>query len=747
MASDGTPTSAFGTSTAVQVMILFVFILFSSPCSKGRITETQTNNLNDRQPRATYSRRMPSSAAEEDLYGFDCFSSPQETKVFAAGKGRRCQDAKSKGQLEVEHKVFDVLQYQLTQEVDLLSCSLELSRSEGNCGAFSHWSWDAPPSVAVPQKLSVRTCRQMHEERMFMWEGTKFPLALGSNSMSVIVTGSLRYDPKSASVTCSGNLAHLERGDQRTVEQALTMEHLTVTLRRERGKQLLQGTRSLLITSGSHHGTEWTSQEVARGGAQFDTVTFIVDESKLQPPKCPLAILKTKLKLTRVQKPGTQAGNMIDEEHANLTDSSQEVQAEIWSNSKIAIHQLQPVSLPPECGTASHFFKTNHHNILISPNTSPELLDKIKGNTLDYLTLSPLSEASRNDLVHTHVEELFANMSVQIEQLTCNQFYEKVRRDEPDHVEGQTFKVRYIEAGEVIFRLKCSRVDVSPAQPGLGDGKTCTKQLPVQIKRGRKGTGPIYYLEAVSRYLMTSSKTLPCDVHNLAPTVYESQAGHFVYFNGNETQYLKSKVREEIEMRDKYSPVQMYNLNADLDLEGLESDDQLEQSSLFLEYNRFLQVSERQDLAGAPTVEHARASGGTQAHSWWLAARATAGEIGQDALDLTGLSWATKVWAGIKSATGALEPMALMGGFTYFIIFSSSMLTKVVRFGCFLYGRPGESITRAIRLSVSGQSRMREDLDGQVQRLVRSEVTEMVDSELAGFRALMRQKEEVTSEV
>jgi len=37
-------------------------------------------------------------------------------------------------------------------------------------------------------------------------------------------------------------------------------------------------------------------------------------------------------------------------------------------------------------------------------------------------------------------------------------------------------------------------------------------------------------------------------------------------------------------------------------------------------------------------------------------------------------------------------------------------------------------------------------LDGQVQRLVRSEVTEMVDSELAGFRALMRQKEEVTSE-
>ena len=185
MANDGTPTSAFGTSTTVQVMILFVFILFSSPCSKGRITETQTNNLKDRQPRATYSRRMPSSAAEEDLYGFDCFSSPQETKVFAAGKGRRCQDAKSKGQLEVEHKVFDVLQYQLTQEVDLLSCSLELSRSEGNCGAFSHWSWDAPPSVAVPQKLSVRTCRQMHEERMFMWEGTKFPLALGSNSMSV----------------------------------------------------------------------------------------------------------------------------------------------------------------------------------------------------------------------------------------------------------------------------------------------------------------------------------------------------------------------------------------------------------------------------------------------------------------------------------------------------------------------------------------------------------------------------------
>ena len=71
-----------------------------------------------------------------------------------------------------------------------------------------------------------------------------------------------------------------------------------------------------------------------------------------------------------------------------------------------------------------------------------------------------------------------------------------------------------------------------------------------------------------------------------------------------------------------------------------------------------------------------------------------------------------------------------------------------------VYGEPhsptvkyevGRNVTE--RLSVSGQSRLREDMDGQVQRLVRSEVTEMVDSELAGFRALMRQKEEVTSEV
>ena len=71
----------------------------------------------------------------------------------------------------------------------------------------------------------------------------------------------------------------------------------------------------------------------------------------------------------------------------------------------------------------------------------------------------------------------------------------------------------------------------------------------------------------------------------------------------------------------------------------------------------------------------------------------------------------------------------------------------VVRFGLILYGRPGETVSRAIQLSVSGQHRMREDIDGQVQRLVRNEVTEVVGSELAGFRALMRQKDEVTSEV
>ena len=71
-----------------------------------------------------------------------------------------------------------------------------------------------------------------------------------------------------------------------------------------------------------------------------------------------------------------------------------------------------------------------------------------------------------------------------------------------------------------------------------------------------------------------------------------------------------------------------------------------------------------------------------------------------------------------------------MGGFAYFIIFSSSMLTKVVRFGWILYGRPGETVTRAIQLSVSGQSRMREDLDGQVQRLVKLSILSWLDSGL-----------------
>ena len=42
---------------------------------------------------------------------------------------------------------------------------------------------------------------------------------------------------------------------------------------------------------------------------------------------------------------------------------------------------------------------------------------------------------------------------------------------------------------------------------------------------------------------------------------------------------------------------------------------------------------------------------------------------------------------------------------------------------------------------------MREDLDEQVQRLVRNEVTGAVDSELAVFRAQMRQKDEASSEL
>ena len=160
-----------------------------------------------------------------------------------------------------------------------------------------------------------------------------------------------------------------------------------------------------------------------------------------------------------------------------------------------------------------------------------------------------------------------------------------------------------------------------------------------------------------------------------------------------------------------------------------------------MEYNRFLEVDSREDLAGGPSVQHARTSGGQAVHSWWMKSHAMASDLSQEALAVVGLSWATKLWRTCGEIFSYLQPLATTGGLAYFACVLGSCVTKIFRVILVLYTRPGENWKRAMMLGVSSRTRNEEYVEDQMTRLIDKRVTESVGTEMAVLRAKIRQTE------
>ena len=92
-----------------------------------------------RSRRAFLSRPAFSSPASERLYGWNCHSHPQLTKVYSFGRRRRfCRDQNvDEPKLSTQVQTFTIFQYKHTIPRKLLSCALKVSRIEGRCGKSS----------------------------------------------------------------------------------------------------------------------------------------------------------------------------------------------------------------------------------------------------------------------------------------------------------------------------------------------------------------------------------------------------------------------------------------------------------------------------------------------------------------------------------------------------------------------------------------------------------------------------------
>ena len=617
-------------------------------------------------------------------------------------------------------------------------------------GMFSHFSFEDSPSIQVNQEVSIQNCLEIHETRKLLWNGRHHAVKIGVNDVSITSSGSLQYDAKSGTVSCLGESARRTKDSEDIVTETLVFEHLTLTLSKEEGKQLVQGEQTLVILSGPDHGVELTRGEVQRGGVALGSVTYILDplEPKVQE-QCPVAVLREKLTLMRVTQAGrTGHTELQDPGKVDWKNISISPAAIIWQNSEVAIHLRRKVRLPPQCTATedSIFFETNHESILASPDADPRFIDQVKTNPLDFLAMSNLAEGSRSDLVHTHIDSLLRNMSSQIEEMDCqNQFQQLMMNMEEDQEAGQ--KKRTIRSGEVLFQLVCNKVELRPGYLVTPSIPECTKALPVHLHVSQSTLGTTnqqLFLEASTRYLSFTSKKTPCPVQHLAPAVFETQAGRHIFWNGTHVEYLRQEVLASQLLKKKYRDLEEYDLNRDLDTTGLETEDQVHAGSLFLEYQQFVEVDRREDLAGNPPEwgQGPTTSSGRRAHNWYLGTKAGVSELSSSALKMVGLGWTTRLVRGFEEMMAWATPFAHIGGVIYAMGLFWSLLVKIVRFAILAYTLPGTKLTRILALSVSGQSRTRHDLTREMESLVKRRVTENVQGELAVARAERRQEEE-----
>ena len=86
-----------------------------------------------------------------------------------------------------------------------------------------------------------------------------------------------------------------------------------------------------------------------------------------------------------------------------------------------------------------------------------------------------------------------------------------------------------------------------------------------------------------------------------------------------------------------------------------------------------------------------------------------------------------------------IAPLGHIGGAIYALSLLAKVLTQVIRFMVLAHTMPGTKMTTLLALSVSGQSRVKHNLSQEMESLIKRQVLENVQGEMAVARAEKRQ--------
>ena len=241
-----------------------------------------------------------------------------------------------------EESQYILLKRQRTSKIIAHSCQVEVSKTDGSCGAYGHFKMSRPTSLPENVPVSMSDCARMLQSRSFFTKGMPRPRSLKLNKpeyFSSSPVGAMWWDRQEGIQRCEGK-THI--ANNITFYDAIRFE----TYRVQINEETLQVDSAGIVKSLSHHETLSCSSQ--NGSCITNTRTYLW-EFNVDP--CPW--------------------NMVRSIFARR------INQQVISDSSRLIFNLTSPFLAPKCWTGTTFYTNDPELILVS--------------TEDNLTLSEVS--------------------------------------------------------------------------------------------------------------------------------------------------------------------------------------------------------------------------------------------------------------------------------------------------------------------------------------------------------------------
>ena len=346
-------------------------------------------------------------------------------------------------------KNFVVVQQREVDQTSGYSCSGSYTSTTGYCGTYAHSKFTGQDNYQIPIIFTQESCRKMAEEKVYDTGTQTLPINIGSiNNIKAFSHGSVSFS--GSNIACTGGEMRLDNGDMNT--NMLQQIHFRI--------QITPTNLIIVKDEVIDPYTQITLGPFSAGYAGSYSTMFIWTPAR--PPCDKLKVMDTML------------------ESANN---------DIWYSDH---HQIQIRTLDSfyDQNCKIKLLKTDAPGLFLS--TSQVELKSVTEKDIDISIDSLIKFEYTNGKIQDILKNSYKNRHPMCSKINDNPLDAITRI-------GDTTFLRNL--GEVSVQFSCNKLEVAPVLD-----EVCHSMLKV-----RDHKGSIWFLEAVTRLLFSTSVIIPCE--------------------------------------------------------------------------------------------------------------------------------------------------------------------------------------------------------------------------------------------